>query len=68
MSDFKFQLLTTAAAFRKLFSLVSAPFSPSFLLLQKEAELQYWTLHDLVFQYANNLDFKWYGFEYSYII
>lgn len=41
MSDFKFQLLAAAAAFRKLFSLVPVPFSPSFLLLQREAELQH---------------------------
>lgn len=41
MSDFTFQLLAAAAPFRKLFSLVPAPFSPSFLLLQKEAELQH---------------------------
>lgn len=47
MSDFKFQLLAAAAAFRKLFSLIPAPFSPSYLLPQKEAELQHWALHDL---------------------
>lgn len=47
MSDFKFQLLAAAAAFRKPFSLIPAPLSPSFLLPQKEAELQHWALHDL---------------------
>lgn len=47
MADFKFQLLAAAAAFRKLFSLVPVPLF--FLLLEKEAEVQQWTPHDLDF-------------------
>lgn len=55
MSDFKFQLLAAAAAFRKLFSLVPVPFSPSFLSLQREAELQHWALHDFGFSVRKQL-------------